>query len=105
MKRGGPGQGIISMESSERGANTALEEAKLTGSVHSDQRTAVLTDTPLLPGEVHVLRGQPEAEATGVVGLPGCGCEVVLVARDAYHRRRQPLIGLLAVVDEEEREE
>ncbi|HUY09152.1 MAG TPA: AAA family ATPase [Candidatus Dormibacteraeota bacterium] len=105
MKRGGPGQGIISMESSERGANTALEDAKLTGSVHSDQRTAVLTDTPLLPGEVHVLRGQPEAEATGVVGLPGCGCEVVLVARDAYHQRRQPLIGLLAVVDEEEREE
>lgn len=92
-------------ESSAGGPITALDEESPAGQVPSDQRAAVLTDTPLLPGEIHVLRGQPGGEAPGVVGLPGCGDEVVLVARDAYHQRRQPLVGLLAVVDEEERED
>lgn len=42
-------------------------------------------------------------EPTTPVVLPDPSGEVVLLARDAYHRRSRPLIGLLAAVDEDVR--
>jgi ATP-dependent Lon protease len=91
-------------ETSAGGPIAALDEERPAELLQSDQLAAVLTDTPLLPGETHVLGGQWENDDASLVGVPGCGGEVVLVPRDAYHRRPVPLIGVLASVDKEVQE-
>jgi MoxR-like ATPase len=88
-------------ECSAGGPIAALYEERAAELVRSDQLAAVLTDTPLLPGETHVLGGQWENDDASLVGVPTCGGEVVLVPRDAFHRGHLPLIGLLASVDKE----